>query len=67
MIENSPIANKAIYDSFVKLQRVSSDGRFRVKSLRVKTVTNDMDEHVAQKLGLPSIYSNQSSKKIFSA
>lgn len=42
MIENSPISHKTIYNSFTKLQKVSSDGRFRVKSLRVKTLSNEI-------------------------
>lgn len=40
MIENSPLKHKTIYNSFTKLQRASSDGKFRVKSIRIKTVNN---------------------------
>ena len=38
--------------SLSKLQKVSSDGKFRVRSLRVKTIDNETDRHLAQKLGL---------------
>jgi hypothetical protein len=58
MIENSPIKHKTIYNSFSKLQRASSDGKFRVKSIRVKTVSNEIEDHITQKLGLPLIYPN---------
>lgn len=45
------------------MQRTSSDYRFRVKSLRIKTINNDLDEHIVQKIGLPVIYPNQSTTK----
>jgi hypothetical protein len=67
MLENSPIKHKTIYNSFSKLQRASSDGKFRMKSLRIKTSPNEMEDHITHKLGLPLIFPNQSIKKIASA
>lgn len=67
MIENSPIRHKTIYNSFEKLQRASSDAKFRVKSIRLKTISNDLENHITKKLGLPIIYSNKSQAKIASA
>jgi len=66
MIENSPIHHRTIYNSFEKLKRAASDGKFKIKSLRIKTSDNEMEEHLTNKLGLPLIYPNQSTKKIAS-
>jgi len=63
MIENSLLSNKDVYAAFTKFQRVSSDYKFRAKSIRVKTISNDMEEHITQKLGLPVIYNNHSQVK----
>jgi hypothetical protein len=67
MLENSPIRHKTIYNSFSKLQSASSDAKFRMKSLRIKTSSNEMEDHIRHKLGLPLIFPNQSVKKIASA
>ena len=64
MIENSLISHKSVYDSWNKFQRTASDQKFRTKSIRVKTVNQDMDEHLVQKIGLPVIYPNQSQSKL---
>ena len=60
MIENSVISHKNIFNSFTKFQRTASDHKFRTKSIRVKTVNQDIDEHLAQKIGLPVIFPSQS-------
>lgn len=35
-----------------------------MKSIRVKTASNEMEEHITSKLGLPLIYPTQSQKKL---
>ena len=42
MIENSIITHHDVYKAFTKFQRVSSDHKFRTKSIRVKTISNEM-------------------------
>ena len=64
MIENSLISHRSIYESFSKFQRTASDNKFRTKSIRVKTVNNDIEEHLVQKIGLPAIYPNASTAKL---
>lgn len=64
MIEHSAISSRSIYDKFCKLQRATSDYRFRAKSLRVKTITNELEDHLINERGLPAIYPNKSSAKI---
>ena len=63
MIENSLISHRSVYDSFSKFQRTASDHKFRTKSIRMRTVTNDLDEHIVQKIGLPVIHPSQSAVK----
>lgn len=41
MAELSPIKSRRIANSMDKLQKATSEGRFRIKSFRVKTVEND--------------------------
>jgi len=64
MIENSLISNRDVYAAFLKFQRVSSDHKFRTKSIRTKTISNEMEDHITQKLGLPLIYNNHSQAKL---
>ena len=42
MIENSGLSHRSIYDSFTKFQRIASDNKFRTKSIRVKTVNQEL-------------------------
>ncbi len=64
MIENSVISSRTIYEAYCKFQRSASDHKFRTKSLRVKTVNTDLDDHLAQKIGLPVIANNGSRAKL---
>lgn len=64
MIEYSAISSRSIYDKFCKLQRATSDYRFRAKSLRVKTITNELEDHLVNERGLPAIYPSKSTAKI---
>ena len=64
MIENSLISHKSVYDSWNKFQRTASDKKFKTKSIRVKTVNQDIDDHLVQKIGLPVIFPNQSQSKL---
>ena len=67
MIENSLLGQRQVGQKFEKLQKASSDHRFRVKSLRVKTHSNDIEEHLNHRLGLPLIKPSHSQQKITSA